>query len=88
MRIRTALAALTLATAGLLGAAGAASAQEGLDASWGQGQFFVNQNGAGVQGAQSSAAADGVSNAGFWIMADDSGVSGSYNGSGATWNNE
>ncbi|MFB6819581.1 hypothetical protein ACFCV8_34130 [Streptomyces sp. NPDC056347] len=88
MRIRTALAALTLATAGLLGAAGAASAEEGLDASWGQGQFFVNETGAGVQSAQSSAAADGVSRAGFWILADDSGVSGSFNGSGVTYNNE
>ncbi|MEV8455369.1 hypothetical protein AB0467_25960 [Streptomyces sp. NPDC052095] len=88
MRIRTALAALTLATAGLIGAAGAACAQDGPDANWGQGQFIVNQTGAGVESAQSSVAPDGVSHAGFWIWSDESGVSGSFNGSGATWNND
>ncbi|MEU9318276.1 hypothetical protein [Streptomyces sp. NPDC048295] len=88
MRIQTALAALTLATVGLLGAAGIAAAQDGPDASWGKGQFIANENGAGVAGGQSSVSPDGVSHADFWIWSDDTGVSGSFTGSGATWNNE
>ncbi|GAB2891963.1 hypothetical protein [Streptomyces mayteni] len=85
MRIRTTIAALALAAAGLLGAAGTATAQEGFDAGFGQGQFVVNENGAGVAGTESSASSDGVQHTDFWIWSDDTGVSGSFTGSGATW---
>ncbi|MFD8755119.1 hypothetical protein ACFV0O_29705 [Kitasatospora sp. NPDC059577] len=80
-----ALAALT--TPLVIGCAGLASAQEGLDAAWGKGAFVANQNGAGVAAAESSVSPDGVPHADFWIRADDNGVSGSFTGAGATWNN-
>ncbi|MFD7529894.1 MULTISPECIES: hypothetical protein [unclassified Streptomyces] len=90
MRMRTftrALAVGTLAVPVLIGCAGLASADEGLDADWGKGQFIANQNGAGVADANSTVSPDGVQHTDFWIWADDSGVSGSFTGSGATWNN-
>ncbi|MFJ6620418.1 hypothetical protein ACIQOW_22965 [Kitasatospora sp. NPDC091335] len=72
----------------VIGCAGLASAQEGLDASFGKGQFIANENGAGVASTQSSVSPDGVSHADFWIWADDTGVYGSFTGSGATWQSE
>ncbi|MFE6499560.1 hypothetical protein [Kitasatospora sp. NPDC057738] len=83
--LKRVLAVSALTVPLVIGAAGLASAQEGLDASWGSGQFIVNQNGAGVAAAESSVSPEGVSHADFWIWADDTGVSGSFTGSGATW---
>ncbi|MFB6814442.1 hypothetical protein ACFCV8_07845 [Streptomyces sp. NPDC056347] len=82
-----ALAVGALAVPVLIGCAGLASADEGLDANWGNGQFVANQNGAGLAGADSSVSADGIQHSDFWVWSDDSGVSGSFTGSGATWNN-
>ncbi|MGW1412254.1 hypothetical protein [Streptomyces sp. NPDC002403] len=90
MRMRTftrALAVGTLAVPVLIGCAGLASADEGLDANFGKGQFIANQNGAGVADTNSVVSPDGVQHTDFWIWADDSGVSGAFTGSGATWNN-
>ncbi|MFE4393572.1 MULTISPECIES: hypothetical protein [Streptomycetaceae] len=84
--LKRVLAVSALTVPLVIGAAGLASAQEGLDASWGQGQFIANQNGAGVAGAESSVSPDGVSHADFWVWSDDTGVSGAFTGSGATWN--
>ncbi|MFE7526624.1 hypothetical protein ACFU7Y_12945 [Kitasatospora sp. NPDC057542] len=69
----------------VIGCAGLASAQEGLDANFGKGQFVANQNGAGVADVNSVVSPDGVQHTDFWIWADDSGVSGAFSGSGATW---
>ncbi|MFE4519790.1 hypothetical protein ACFRAR_38065 [Kitasatospora sp. NPDC056651] len=70
----------------VIGCAGLASAAapEGLDANFGQGQFIVNENGAGFQVADSHVGSDGVSHTGYWIWADDTGVYGAYTGAGAT----
>ncbi|MFJ9457745.1 hypothetical protein ACIRST_22005 [Kitasatospora sp. NPDC101447] len=72
----------------VIGCAGLASATEGLSADFGKGGFMANQNGAGVAAVESAVSPDGVSHAGFWILADDNGVSGSFAGSGATWSND
>ncbi|MEU3573597.1 hypothetical protein AB0E96_35030 [Kitasatospora sp. NPDC036755] len=82
------LAVAALTTPLVIGCAGLASAQEGLDASFGKGQFIANENGAGVASTQSSVSPDGLSHADFWIWADDTGVYGSFTGAGATWNQE
>ncbi|MFJ9442855.1 hypothetical protein ACIRRH_13415 [Kitasatospora sp. NPDC101235] len=71
----------------VIGCAGLASAQEGLDANFGKGQFVANQNGAGVADTNSVVNADGTQHTNFWVWADDSGVSGAFAGSGATWQN-
>ncbi|MFE7635981.1 MULTISPECIES: hypothetical protein [unclassified Kitasatospora] len=71
---------------GPIGTAGIASAQEGLDANFGKGQFVVNQNGAGVADTNSTVNSDGLQHTDFWIWSDDTGVSGAFTGSGATWN--
>ncbi|MFJ6621593.1 hypothetical protein ACIQOW_28975 [Kitasatospora sp. NPDC091335] len=72
----------------VIGCAGLASATEGLDASFGQGFFVANQNGAGAAAVESSVSPEGVSHADFFVWADDSGVVGGFTGSGATWHNE
>ncbi|WP_316520386.1 hypothetical protein [Kitasatospora brasiliensis] len=72
----------------VIGCAGLASATEGLDASFGKGQFVVNENGAGVAGTESSVSSDGISHADYWMWVDETGVYGSFTGAGATWNNE
>ncbi|MFF4925947.1 hypothetical protein ACFY4B_35695 [Kitasatospora sp. NPDC001261] len=84
--LKRVLAASALTVPLVIGAAGLASAQEGLDASWGKGQFIANENGAGIAGAESSVSPEGVSHADFWVWSDDTGVSGAFTGSGATWN--
>ncbi|MFJ6774790.1 hypothetical protein ACIQOV_28175 [Kitasatospora sp. NPDC091257] len=84
--LKRVLAVGSLAVPLVLGCAGLASAHDGLDASWGKGQFIANQSGAGVAGSESSVGPDGVSHIDFWIWADDNGVSGSFTGSSATWN--
>ncbi|MFJ8471282.1 hypothetical protein [Kitasatospora sp. NPDC094011] len=81
------LAVSALAAPLVLGCAGLASAQEGLDANYGQGMFVTNENGAGVAGTQSSVSSDGVSHSDFWIWSDDTGTSDAFTGSGATWQN-
>ncbi|MFJ6777395.1 hypothetical protein ACIQOV_41665 [Kitasatospora sp. NPDC091257] len=83
--LKRVLAVSALTVPLVIGAAGLASAQEGLDATWGSGQFIVNQHGAGVADANSVVNSDGVQHTDFWIWADDSGVSGAFTGSGATW---
>ncbi|MER6304233.1 hypothetical protein ABT247_32460 [Kitasatospora sp. NPDC001539] len=85
--LKRVLAVSALTAPLVIGCAGLASAQEGLDADWGKGQFVANQNGAGVAGAESHVGSDGISHADFWLWADDNGVSGSFAGSGASWNN-
>ncbi|MFJ6382268.1 hypothetical protein ACIQI7_19975 [Kitasatospora sp. NPDC092039] len=67
----------------VIGCAGLASAQ-GVDASYGQGYFTANQNGAGFGINESSVGPDGVSHVKAWTWADDNGVSGGYTASGAT----
>ncbi|MEV7188149.1 hypothetical protein [Kitasatospora sp. NPDC093102] len=69
----------------VIGCAGLASAQEGLDASFGQGYFTANQNGAGFGANQSSVSPDGLSHATAWTYADNEGVTGGFTGAGATW---
>ncbi|MFD8597561.1 hypothetical protein ACFV1L_21420 [Kitasatospora sp. NPDC059646] len=86
--LKRVLAVGALAAPLMIGCAGLAAAQEGLNADWGQGRFVANENGAGVAGASSSVAPDGVAHTDFWIWADDTGVAGSFTGSGATWNGE
>ncbi|MEU1283903.1 hypothetical protein [Kitasatospora sp. NPDC005856] len=85
--LKRVLAVSALTVPLVIGCAGLASATEGLDASWGQGFFTANQHGAGVGANESSVSSDGVSHANFWIWSDDDGVTGSFTGSGATWNN-
>ncbi|GAB7188419.1 hypothetical protein ATKI12_8250 [Kitasatospora sp. Ki12] len=72
----------------VMGCAGLASAQEGLSADYGKGAFVANQNGAGVGALESSVSPDGIAHAEFFIWADENGVSGSFVGSGASWNND
>ncbi|MFD5434436.1 hypothetical protein ACFWJ4_20060 [Kitasatospora sp. NPDC127067] len=83
--LKRVLAVSALTVPLVIGAAGLASAHEGLDANWGSGQFIVNQYGAGVADANSVVSPDGVQHTDFWIWADDNGVSGAFTGSGATW---
>jgi len=85
---KRAVAAVALTVPVLIGGAGLAAAQEGLDANYGKGQFVANQHGAGVADTNSVVTADGVQHTDFWIWADDNGVSGSFNGSGATWSDK
>ncbi|MET8545842.1 hypothetical protein ABZW03_35180 [Kitasatospora sp. NPDC004799] len=68
----------------VLGCSGLASA-EGINADYVKGYFTANEDGAGLAGLESHVGPDGVSHADFWIWADDSGVSGSFTGSGATF---
>ncbi|MGW3183659.1 hypothetical protein ACWDD9_30735 [Kitasatospora sp. NPDC001119] len=83
--LKRVLAASALTVPLVIGAAGLASAQEGLDANFGKGQFVVNQNGAGVADTNSTVNSDGLQHTDFWIWSDDTGVSGAFTGSGATW---
>ncbi|MFB7122350.1 hypothetical protein [Kitasatospora sp. NPDC056273] len=83
--LKRVLAASALTVPLVIGAAGIASAQEGLDANFGKGQFVVNQNGAGVADTNSTVNSDGLQHTDFWIWSDDTGVSGAFTGSGATW---
>ncbi|SOB78623.1 MULTISPECIES: hypothetical protein [unclassified Streptomyces] len=85
--LKRVLAVSALTVPLVIGCAGLASAQEGLDANFGKGYFTANQNGAGVAAVESHVGPDGISHADFWILADDNGVTGSFTGSGATWNN-
>ncbi|MFB7896059.1 hypothetical protein ACFC1B_06990 [Streptomyces xiamenensis] len=84
MRLTTTLAALTLATADLIGTAGAATAQE---SSWYSTQFYADDNGAGLAGAQGSVSPAGVQHADLSIWADNTSVSGGVTDSEANWNN-
>ncbi|MEU3567544.1 hypothetical protein AB0E96_03800 [Kitasatospora sp. NPDC036755] len=86
--VKRVLAVAALTTPLVIGCAGLASATEGLDASFGQGFFTANQNGAGFGANQSSVSPDGLSHATAWTYADDTGVTGSFTGSGATWSAE
>ncbi|KDN80914.1 hypothetical protein [Kitasatospora cheerisanensis] len=86
--VKRVLAVGALAVPLVLGCAGLASAQEGLDANFGKGQFVANEDGAGVAGTQSSVSPDGVSHSDFWVWADETGVRGSFTGAGATWSGE
>ncbi|MER7845073.1 hypothetical protein ABTZ03_14150 [Kitasatospora sp. NPDC096077] len=81
------LAVGALAAPLVLGCAGLASAQEGLEANYGTGQFVANENGAGIADANSAVTSDGAQHTNYWIWADDSGVSGAFTGAGATWQN-
>ncbi|MFE4977898.1 hypothetical protein ACFRAR_38070 [Kitasatospora sp. NPDC056651] len=85
--LKRVLAASAIAVPLVIGCAGLASAQEGLDANFGAGQFVANQNGAGAASANSVLNSDGVQHTDFWIWSDDTGVSGAFTGSGATWQN-
>ncbi|MFJ5924565.1 hypothetical protein ACIQF6_18400 [Kitasatospora sp. NPDC092948] len=85
--LKRALAVSALAAPLVLGCAGLAAAQEGLDASWGKGQFVANGDGSGLGDASSTVSSDGVSHADFFVWSDDTGVSGSFTGAGATWQN-
>ncbi|MFJ4187210.1 hypothetical protein [Kitasatospora sp. NPDC089509] len=85
--IQRVLAVGALAAPLVLGCAGLASAQEGFDANYGQGQFLADENGAGVAGTQSSVSSDGVQHTDFFVWSDDTGVTGAFTGSGATWQN-
>ncbi|PJN29279.1 hypothetical protein [Kitasatospora sp. CB02891] len=85
--VKRALAVTALAAPLVIGCAGLASAQEGLDANFGEGQFVADQNGSGVADANSAVGADGLQHTDFWIWSDDTGISGAFAGSGATWQN-
>ncbi|MFJ7911006.1 hypothetical protein [Kitasatospora sp. NPDC096204] len=86
--VKRVLAVAALTTPLVIGCAGLASATEGLDASFGQGFFTANQNGAGFGANQSTVSPDGLSHATAWTYADNEGISGSYTGAGAAWSNE
>ncbi|WP_316527203.1 hypothetical protein [Kitasatospora brasiliensis] len=81
------LAVSALAAPLVIGCAGLASAQEGLDANYGAGQFVADQNGAGVADTNSVVTSDGVQHTNFFIWSDDTGVTGAFTGAGATWQN-
>ncbi|MFF2547694.1 hypothetical protein ACFVUY_34740, partial [Kitasatospora sp. NPDC058063] len=72
----------------VLGCAGLASAHEGIDANYGKGFFTANEDAAALAAVESHVGEDGVSHASFWIIADDEGVTGSFTGAGATFNDE
>ncbi|OKJ05637.1 hypothetical protein [Kitasatospora sp. CB01950] len=69
----------------VMGCAGLASAQEGLDANFGQGQFVAGGEASGVGDTNSAVGADGAQHADFWIWSDSTGVSGAGDNSGAGW---
>ncbi|MFI2611675.1 hypothetical protein [Kitasatospora sp. NPDC018619] len=85
--VKRVLAVAALTTPLVIGCAGLASATEGLDANYGQGVFIANQNGAGVADVNSVVNSDGIQHTDFWIWSDDTGASGAFTGSGATWQN-
>ncbi|MFD5438511.1 hypothetical protein ACFWJ4_40985, partial [Kitasatospora sp. NPDC127067] len=72
----------------VLGCAGLASAHEGIDANYGKGFFTANEDAAALAAVESHVGHDGVSHASFWIIAEDEGVTGSFTGAGATFNDE
>ncbi|MFD8599800.1 hypothetical protein ACFV1L_32820 [Kitasatospora sp. NPDC059646] len=82
------VAALALTAPVLLGCAGLASAQEGLNADYGHGQFYVGEQGAGVMDTNSVVSPDGPQFSNFWVFAGPDSISGEFIGSGATYSAE
>ncbi|MFE6506001.1 hypothetical protein, partial [Kitasatospora sp. NPDC057738] len=72
----------------MLGCAGLASAHGDIDANYGKGFFTANEDAAALAAVESHVGHDGVSHASFWIIAEDEGVTGSFTGAGATFNDE
>ncbi|MEV7599224.1 hypothetical protein AB0O91_17765 [Kitasatospora sp. NPDC089797] len=85
--IQRVLAVGALAAPLVLGCAGLASAQGGLEANYGAGQFLADENGTGVAGTSSSVTPDGAQHTDFYVWSDDTGVTGAFTGAGATWQN-
>ncbi|MFG2695893.1 hypothetical protein [Kitasatospora sp. NPDC048407] len=83
--LKRVLAVSALAAPLVVGCAGLASAQEDLSANFDQGQFAANQSGAGEAATTSVVSPYGVQHTDFMIWADDSGVSGGFNGAGASY---